>query len=109
MGWNRLAEGAACYCYYLYILISSENISCINLILYIIQTSILAVGNDGMALCLEGIQVIDNLAAEEGAAIFECWLIYDYLNMGCIEIVLYGVIVGRCCNHNEVSILICRQ
>ena len=50
--------------------ISSEYIPRINLFLHIIQTSIIPIGNDGMALALESIQVIHHLAAEERAAIF---------------------------------------
>ena len=51
--------------------ISSEYIPRINLPFHIIQTSIIPVGNDGMALALESIQVIHHLAAEERAAIFD--------------------------------------
>ena len=51
-------------------LVPPENIPRINLFLHIIQTSIIPVGNDGMALALESIQVIHHLAAEERAAIF---------------------------------------
>ena len=57
--------------------ISSEYIPRINLPFHIIQTSIIPVGNDGMALALESIQVIHHLAAEERAAIFECRFIDD--------------------------------
>ena len=45
-------------------LISSEYISCINLILYIIQTSIVAVCDDGMTLRLEGFEVVLNAASK---------------------------------------------
>lgn len=51
-------------------LISPENISRINFLLHIIQASIIPVGNDGMTLALESIQVIHHLAAEERAAVF---------------------------------------
>ena len=51
-------------------LVSSKDISSINLILYIIQTSIVAVGDDGMALCLEGFEIVLNSAAEKGASLF---------------------------------------
>ena len=66
-------------------LISSKYIPGIYLILYIIQTDIIAVGDDGMALCLESCQVIDNLAAEEGATLFECWFIDDDLCTLCLD------------------------
>ena len=46
-------------------LIPLENIPCIYLVLHIVQTGIIAVGNDGMRLLFECCEVIDNLAAEE--------------------------------------------
>ena len=52
-------------------LISPENVSCINFLLYIIQGCIVAVGYDGLALCLESFQVVYDLAAEEGTSVFE--------------------------------------
>ena len=69
----------------IYLLISTEYISCINLILYIIQASIVAVGDDGMALCLEGFEVVLYSTAEEGAALFQGWLIDDYLCTLCLD------------------------
>ena len=60
-------------------LITTEKISCIYLLLYIVQTAVIPVGNDGMALALESIQVIHHFAAEERAAIFECRFIDDDL------------------------------
>ena len=66
-------------------LISSKDVSCINLILYIVQTSIIAVGDDGMALCLEGFEVVLNSATKEGAALFQGWLIDDYLGTLCLD------------------------
>ena len=59
------------------ILISSKNISSIYLILYIIQTSIISVGNDGMALLLKGFEIVYHPTAEECCALFQRWLI-DY-------------------------------
>ena len=68
-----------------YILISSKNISCIDLILHIIQTNIVAVGDDGMALCLEYFEVVLYSTAEEGAAFFQSWLIDNYLSTLCLN------------------------
>ena len=59
--------------------ISPKNVPRINLFLHIIQASIIPVGNDGMALALESIQIIHHFAAEERAAIFECRFIDDDL------------------------------
>ena len=59
--------------------ISSEYIPRINLPFHIIQTSIIPVGNDGMALAFESIQVIHHFAAEERAAIFQRGFVDDDL------------------------------
>ena len=66
-------------------LIPPKYISGIYFLLYIIQTDIIAVGDNGMTLSLESSQVIDNLAAEEGATLFECWLINDDLRTLCLD------------------------
>ena len=66
-------------------LISAEYISSINLILYIIQTSIVAVGDDGMTLCLEDIKVVLYSATKEGAVFFQGWLIDDDLCTHCLD------------------------
>ena len=60
-------------------LVSSKDISRIDFFLYIVQASIVAVGNDGLTLGLEFLQIIDDLAAEEGGTVFECWFVDDYL------------------------------
>ena len=66
-------------------LVSPENISCVNLILHIIQTDIVAVGDDGMALCLEGFEVVLYSTTKEGAALFQGWLIDDDLCTLCLD------------------------
>ena len=58
-------------------LIPSEDVSCINLILYIVETRIIAVGDDGIGLSLELGEVVDYKAAKEGAAVFKSRLIDD--------------------------------
>lgn len=136
--------------------VSSEYIPGIYLLLHIIKTGVIAVGDDGMALGLERRQVVDHIAAEEGGAVFERRLIDDNLgalcldtlldallgilqveaagiahrdgtldnhhsirvhflyqadhlfHMGCVEVVLYRVIVGWRRDDHEVGILICR-
>lgn len=67
------------------VLVSSKNISSINLMLYIIQTSIVAVGDDSMALCLEDFEVVLYSTAEEGASLFQGWLIDNYLSTLCLD------------------------
>ena len=59
--------------------VSSENIAGIHLIIYIIQGRVVAVGNDGLTLRLEGCQVIDYPTAKECGAVLEGWLIDDDL------------------------------
>lgn len=51
-------------------LISSKNISSVNLKLYIIQTSIIAVSDDSMALSLEGFEVVLYSTTKEGTTLF---------------------------------------
>ena len=68
-----------------HLLVSLEDISCIYLLLDIIQTGIIAVGNDGLALCLESIHVVHHLAAKEGAAILQGWLVDDNLCTLCLD------------------------
>ena len=78
----------------LFLLISSKYIPGIYLILDIIQTGIIAVGDDGMALSLKCLQVIDYFAAKEGAAIFECRLIDNDLSALCLD-TLHDTLDGR--------------
>ena len=58
-------------------LIPSEDVSCINLILYIVETRIIAVGDDGIGLSLELGEVVDYETAEECASVFKSWLVDD--------------------------------
>ena len=74
-------------------LISSEYISCIYLIFYIIKASIIAVSDDGIGLSLELGELIDYETAEECAAIFKGWLIDDDVGSLCLNALhnaLYG-------------------
>ena len=52
-----------------------EDIPCIHFISHIIQATIVAVGDDGIALTLEGVEVVDHLGAKEGLAIFQRGLV----------------------------------
>ena len=66
-------------------LVSSKNISSIYLLLHIIQTSIVAISDDGMALCLEDFEVVLYSATEEGTALFQSWLIDNYVRKLCLD------------------------
>ena len=60
-------------------LVSSENIAGIHFLFYIIQAFVISVGNDGLTLLLECVEIVHNPAAEEGASVFQGWLIDDNL------------------------------
>ena len=59
-------------------LITTEKISCIYLLLYIVQTTVIPVGNDGLAHLLELRKVIDHLAAEERTAVLQSRLVDNH-------------------------------
>ena len=75
-------------------LVSSKNISSIYLLLHIIQTSIIAVGYNCLALLLEGFEVILYSTTEEGAAFFQGWLIDNDLSALCLD-TLHDALNGR--------------
>ena len=58
-------------------LITFKNISRIDFVSHIIQTCIIAVGNNGLTAILELFKIIDDFTAEEGAAILQHQLIED--------------------------------
>lgn len=65
------------------VLISSKNISCIDLILHIIKTRVVAVGDDGVALGLELFEVIDHFGTEECRTVLKRGLVdYDLRTFG---------------------------
>lgn len=63
---------------YFQVLVSPEYISCVDLILHVVEARVVAVGDDGVGEFLELVEVIDDLGAEECGAVFECRLIDDY-------------------------------
>ena len=60
-------------------LIPTEQVAGIDLVLYIIQTAVIAVGNDSLTTFLKLLKVIHNFAAKEGAAILQRRLVDDDL------------------------------
>lgn len=60
-------------------LISPKNVACVDLVLNIVENRVVAVGDDGVALGLESVEVADNLRAEEHCAVFQGGLIDDNL------------------------------
>ena len=76
-------------------LVSPENIPCIHLAFHVFQTVVKAVGNDGLALCLEFVKIIYDLAAEEGGAVFKGRLVDDdfcTLGLDALHDALYGTL-----------------
>lgn len=59
--------------------ISPEYIPCIDLILHIVEHGVITVGDNGLRLTLELVEVVDKTAAKECRTIFKCWLVDDDL------------------------------
>ena len=58
-------------------LVALEKITGIDLVFNVIKTGIVTIGNDGVTLRLELLEIIDDKAAEKGLAILLCWLVDD--------------------------------
>ena len=58
--------------------VSSEEIPGIDLVFHVIQAAVIAVRQNAGRLLLESLQIVDNLAAEEGGSIFQRRLIDDH-------------------------------
>lgn len=57
------------------VLISSEEVASVDFVLDIVQDRVVTVGDDGLGLLLESREVVDDLTAEEGAAVLEGGLV----------------------------------
>ena len=68
-----------------HLLVSLEDIAGVYLLLDIIQTSIIAVGDDSLALLLEEIQVVHHAASKESTTILQFWLIDNHLCTLCLD------------------------
>lgn len=62
---------------HIYASIPPEDIPCVHFLFHVIQTRIVAVGDDGVALGLEGGEIVDYAAAEERGAVGQGRLV-DY-------------------------------
>ena len=58
-------------------LVSSEQVARVDLVGHVIETGVVAVGDDGLALALEGFEVAHNATAEEGGAVGKGGLVDD--------------------------------
>lgn len=74
--------------------ISSVNVAGIDFVLYVIEDTVIAVGDDGMALFLELIKVIDHLATEESTTVLDGRLIDDNLRSLCLD-ALHNALYAR--------------
>ena len=75
--------------------VSAEDITGIYLAFYVRETVVKAVGNDGLALLLEGVEVIDDFAAEESGAVLKGGFIDDdlcSLSLDTLHDALYGAL-----------------
>ena len=59
--------------------VSSEYVAGVYFVLYVVEAGVVTVGDDGLRLILEFFQIVDNNAAEEGAAVLKRRFIDDYL------------------------------
>lgn len=84
-------------------LVTSEQVTGVDLVLDIIETAVIAVGDDGLTALLERGEIVHNLAAEEGRSVFQSRFVdddgstlgldalHDPLNGGLAEIVGVGL------------------
>lgn len=62
----------------LYLSVSLEDVSCIYLILHIIETGVISVCDDRLAFLFEFVQIIYNQGTEEGVSVLQSWLINNH-------------------------------
>ena len=65
--------------------VSAEDVACVDFVFHVIQAIIETVGDDGMTLGFELLEVIHDLAAEEGGAVLKGWLVDDDLGSLCLD------------------------
>ena len=65
--------------------VSSENISCVYLVGYIIETAVITISDDSSGHELEFPQIVDYKATEESLAILQCRLIDDHSRPLCLD------------------------
>ena len=59
-------------------LVASEDVACVDFLLYVVEAGVVAVGYDCLGLALEVVEVVDYFAAEEGCSVVEGGLVDDY-------------------------------
>lgn len=73
------------------ILIPSKYVACIDFIKDIVKAGVIAVGDNCLALFLELVEVVDNLASKEGVTVLEGWLIDDDCCALCFDTLHYSL------------------
>lgn len=63
-----------------YYSVPAEDVAGVYLFLYVVQASVIAVGDDGLAPRLEAVEVVHHLGAEERAAVLQSRLVDDDLS-----------------------------
>ena len=90
-------------------LVSSENVAGIDFVSYIIEDGIVTIGNDGLTLCFELVEVVDNTATEEGGIVRKGRLVDNHLSTLCLDTLhytLYGTlaeIVGVALHRESIN------
>ena len=60
-------------------LVAVKDVACIYFRFHIIQDGCIAVGDDGIRLCLEGSKVVDDAGAEKRDTVFQCRFVDNHL------------------------------
>ena len=50
-------------------LVAAEEVAGVDFALYLVEVGVVAVGDDGLRLWFESLEVVDDLATEEGGAV----------------------------------------
>ena len=58
-------------------LVALEDVAGVDFVFDVVETGVVTVGDDGLALTLEGVEVVDDLGAEEGFSIVKGGFVDD--------------------------------
>lgn len=77
------------------ILVSLEDVSCVDFFFHVVEAGVVAVGDDCLAAAFKCCEVVYYLGAEEGTSIFEGWLVDNHLRsfgFDALHNTLYGAV-----------------
>lgn len=80
---------------FIHILVSFKNVSCVDFVRHVVEDRVVAVGYDSFRAGLEGGEIVDDFAAEEGFSVFKRRLIDDNFGAFCFDAfhhALYGAL-----------------